>query len=239
MEPLRAIDEGVWQSGPVRSGLRPVLCVPGFLGDARVFAPFAEALGGRHVVALDLGPGDHDELVARVQGWVDRLEPELVTGSFGGLLARGVRGMASWATVGTLPSRAWLSGGVVAQRRLLQRLPGAVVSGMYRRHTLTSARADGLPDALARALAARGLDKATLVERLRIIETWPFDERPDVPTLWLAGATDPQVRWTRDQALEALGTGVTCAVVPGSHRPHASHPGPMVTRLEGFWRSGA
>jgi len=214
--------------------------VPGFQGDARIFAPLAAALPGRVLWAVDLGGGTVTEVTGRLQSVLDQAgRSEVVTGSYGGLVACGLRGLRSLAAVGTLPDRAWLQGGLTRQRRLLQRLPAGVVEAMYRHHTRRAGAADGLPVALTAALASAGLDKSTLVARLRSLETWPFAPPPDVPLLWIAGATDPQVRWTAADTHDALGPRATFTTVPGSHRPHASHPGALVGRLEGFWTTGA
>ncbi len=213
----------------------PVLCLPGLLGDARVFRPFvALAARSREVIALDL-PSGAPALAARSL----KLPPgrfHVVTGSYGGLVARCLppERMASLACVATLPGRSLCPRSVELQSRLLARLPAGLVEGIYARRLERVLAADGVPAELAEGMLIRGLSAEDLVARLRGVLDWDLPAQPSVPTLWILGATDPSARWTTEEVLRHQ-PGVQVTHVPGGHRPYASHPGPLLTRLQGFW----
>lgn len=71
--------------------------------------------------------------------------------------------------------------------------------------------------------------------RSRGVLDWDVGPLPPCPTLWILGATDPEAPWTKDEVL-AHCPAVEVTHVPGGHRPWASHPGPLLARLEAFWR---
>lgn len=200
--------------------MRPlVVCLPGFLGDVRVFHPFQRLAHARYEVRLQELDDPPPDRPAHV-----------LTGSFGGLVAAGwpAHTLRSLAMVGTLPHPSLVPASVRLQSRLLQRLPTAVLEPLYRRHSARSLAADGVD------LQTRGLDARTLRRRLRFVMQHDF-VFPDVPTLFVMGATDPQAP-TSGQVLR-FQPHAEVAHVPGGHRPYASHPGPLLTELERWWRS--
>ena len=219
-------------SGP-RSAT-PLLCLPGLLGDACVFEPFAIAASARRIVrAWDLPTGSPAEaanaLSARLQ------QPHhVLTGSFGGLVARCLppERLASLACVATLPDQDLVPESIRRRIAALDRLPDVLVEALYRRHSRRSLGLDGVPSVLIDR--TRGLDATTLRARLHGVLDWQLPPPPEVPTLWILGATDPQAAWSVDDVL-ARRPDVEVTHVPGGHRPYASHPGPLLTRLEQFW----
>lgn len=197
-----------------------IVCLPGFLGDARVFEPFRRLASSRYeVLLLDLP----------LRGLPPRAH--VLTGSYGGLVAAKLDPgrIRSLAMVGTLPSASLIPSSVRLQRRILGQLPERLVEGLYRRHSRRSLALDGVPDLRGEGLAAR-----VLLERLDEVLQHSF-VFPDVPTLWVLGATDPQAP-TSAQVLEHQPHAEVCHV-PGGHRPYASHPGPLLTELERWWSS--
>ncbi len=213
----------------------PVLCLPGLLGDARVFGPFAAlASRTREVIALDLPTGAPADAARALDLPPGRFH--VVTGSYGGLVARCLppERMASLACVATLPGRSLCPRRVELQSRALARLPDRVVERMYRRRLERALAEDGVPALLAEELLLRGLTAPELVGRLRGVLDWRLPPPPRVPTLWILGATDPMAPWSVREVLEHL-PDVEVTHVPGGHRPFASHPGPLLTRLQGFW----
>lgn len=211
--------------------LELIVCLPGLLGDHRVFEPFLTR-ARQHVeaVALDLPPGSPRQAAAALQ-----LPPgrhHFVTGSFGGLVAWCLdpARIASIACVSTLPDISMCPGRIRRQTALLRALPAPLVEAMYRRHQQRSLDEDGVPP----QLHLRSLDKETLVGRLQGVLDWDLPPPPDVPTLWLLGATDTQSRQTPVEVLRHR-PDAQVARIPGGHRPYASHPGPMLTRLRRFW----
>ncbi|MCP4806825.1 MAG: alpha/beta hydrolase [Proteobacteria bacterium] len=208
-----------------------IVCLPGLLGDRRIFEPFRAVAWTRHDLhLLDLPPGAPREAAAALE-----LPPgrhHLLTGSYGGLVARCLppERIASIACVATLPHPSLCPPGIRRTTRLLRHTPAPLVEALYRRHQRRSLALDGVPD----ELTLRSLDKRTLVQRLDGVLAWDLPPPPLVPTLWLLGATDPQAAWSVADVL-AHRPDVEVAHVPGGHRPYASHPGPLLTRLERFW----
>ena len=212
----------------------PLLCLPGLLGDACVFEPFAPLAAARRTVrAWDLPPGDPRAAAARIASRLDRPH-HLLTGSYGGLVARCLPPgkLASIACVATLPALDLTPPGIARRTRVLRWMPDRVVELLYRRHSHRSLALDGVPPELV--ARTRGLDAATLRERLDGVLAWELPPAPEVPTLWVLGATDPEAPWSVDEVL-ARRPEVEVCHVPGGHRPYASHPGPLLTRLERFW----
>ena len=107
-------------------------------------------------------------------------------------------------------------------------LPSPVVQALYRRHIRRGWAADGLD------LEPGSLSTGALLARLDEVLQHPF-AFPDVPTLWLLGATDAQAP-TPAQVL-AHQPHAQVVHVPGGHRPFATHPGPLFTELERWWAS--
>jgi len=194
-----------------------IVCLPGFLGDARVFEPFARIARSRYeVIALDLplsGPAP---------------EGHYLCGSYGGLVAAelAVERLRSLALVATLPGADLLPSSFRFQAALVRHLPGPLVERLYRNHSRRSLAADGAD------LQSRGLDATTLRTRLDRILHHRF-VFPPVPTLWILGATDPQAP-TAAEVLARQPHAEVCHV-PGGHRPYASHSGPLLTELERWW----
>lgn len=219
-------------SGP--RGPIPVLCLPGLLGAACVFEPFAALASARRIVrAWELPPGSPREAAALLAERLD--EPHhLVTGSFGGLVARCLppASIASLACVATLPDVSLTPPSVRARVRALEWLPAPAVERLYRRHSRRSLALDGVPSELIQKTS--GLDAATLRGRLRGVLDWDLPEPPRVPTLWVLGASDAEAPWSVAEVL-AHRPDVEVTHVPGGHRPYSSHPGPLLTRLERFW----
>lgn len=212
-----------------------MVCLPGFLGDARIFEPLGPLLAARRgAMAFDLPPGGPAEAAAALAPALEAVgrPVHLLTGSFGGLVARSLPPalLASLAMVATLPDPALIPPGVRAQAALLTLAPAPLIPAIYRRHLRRALAADGVPRDLALRLVARGLDKATLLGRLRGVLRWETGPLPPCPILWVRGATDPQA-----PPVEALPDVAEVTHVPGGHRPYASHPGPLFTRLERFW----
>ena len=240
---MRRVGEGLWAAGPER-GHRRALLLPGLFGDAQEMSPLAETLAARRpVLACDLPPGGPRAaaaaLVARLKD-ADLLQDDpfdAVTGSFGGLVAGCLPpgSLRSLAMIATLPSPTLISAAARRKAWLLAAAPAPVVEWLYRRHHRAVLARDGLPEALISTLTSGpGLTKETLVARLRGVVDWEVDPPPAVPTLWILGATDPETPWS---VAEVLSHHPEAEVthVPGGHRPYASHPGPLTTRLEGFW----
>ncbi|MEY3211908.1 MAG: Serine aminopeptidase [Pseudomonadota bacterium] len=238
---MRRVGEGLWATGPER-GRRRALLLPGLYGDARELSPLAETLAARRpVLTCDLPPGGPRAaaaaLVTRLNDADQRGPFDAVTGSFGGLVAAclppGLLG--TLAVVGTLPSPALIAPAARLKTTLLAAAPAPIVERLYRRHLRAVLARDGLPDALiTELLAGPGLTKDTLLGRLRGVIRWEVDPPPAVPTLWILGATDPETPWSVEEVLRHR-PEVEVTHVPGGHRPYASHPGPLTTRLEGFW----
>lgn len=85
-----------------------------------------------------------------------------------------------------------------------------------------AAPADPLTGMMAAMVAAPGRDTASLLALMAGLASEPFDpsapdaSRPDVPTLFVAGADDPMTAGL--DALAASVAGSTVVVVPGDHR---------------------
>ncbi|MCK6520677.1 alpha/beta hydrolase [Myxococcota bacterium] len=240
---MRFLSEGLWSAGPER-GRRRVLLLPGLFGDAREMSPLAERLAERRpVLACDLPPGGPRAaaaaLVARLHD-ADQLNNgplDAVTGSFGGLVAACLppRLLRSLAVIATLPSPALIPQAARWKTTLLSLAPAPVVEALYRRRQRGVLARDGVPEELINTLTSGpGITKDTLITRLRGVLDWEVDTPPAVPTLWILGATDPETPWCVADVLQHR-PEVEVSHVPGGHRPYASHPGPLTTRLESFW----
>ena len=203
------------------------MCLPGFLGDRRVFEPLAVLAHARfEVVTLDLPPGSPREAALALPA----VDGHYLTGSFGGLVASCLppSRLRSLALVATLPAASLIPRSVRLQSRLLRRLPAPALEALYRRHSARSLEQDGVD------LESEGLDAVTLRARLRGVLEHDF-VFPSVPLLWVLGATDPQAPNSGD-VLRHQPLAEVCHV-PGGHRPYASHPGPLLTELERWWSS--
>lgn len=219
----------------------PVVGLPGFLGDSRELEPLAERLAERRPVWLyDLPPGAPDEAAAQLAPQLERdldRPADLITGSFGGLVARALPPalLRSLAAVATLPGPDLIPPGIRWQARVLARLPAALVERAYAHHLRGALARDGVPPALIAALCGpRPLARDTLLGRLRGVLAWRTGPPPACPTLWVRGATDAEAPWSAEE-VQARWPGVSVVHVPGGHRPYASHPGPLVTALERSW----
>lgn len=214
------------------------MCLPGFLGDGRIFEPLAAVVAGRReVIAFDLPFGAPRRAAKALAPALETLAPfHLLTGSYGGLIARCLppRLLRSWATVGTLPARALVPPAVERRSRAMTLVPAPLLERVYRRHLRRSLARDGVPEDLALRLAARGLSKRELTTRALGVLDWDLDPLPPCPTLWILGAADPEAPWSPAQVLESC-PKVTVTHVPGGHQPFATHPGPLLTRMEAFW----
>ena len=213
--------------------LTPLVCLPGLLGDARIFEPFARlARRSREVHCLDLPPGPPRQAARELD--LPRGSFHVLTGSYGGLVARCLppERMLSLACVATLPDRSLCPRSVELQSRMLARMPSTLVERLYARRLDRVLAEDGVRSELADRL--HRLDRDTLVGRLRGVLDWDLPPQPQVPTLWVLGATDPMAPWSVGEILR-WHPHVQACHVPGGHRPYASHPGPLLTRLQGFW----
>lgn len=205
-----------------------------------MFEPLAPLLSPRRAVwAFDLPPCAPRQAAALILRELDELglsEVHLLTGSYGGLVARCLPAarLVSWATVATLPDRDLMAPGVTWEARALRLLPAPALEALYRRHLRRALAQDGVPRDLALRMARRGLGRRALLARLQGVLDWDLDPLPPVPTLWVLGDTDPQARWTVAEVL-ARCPRVTVSHVSGGHRPYASHPAPLAELLEGFW----
>lgn len=203
----------------------PVVCLPGIRGDSRIFEPFAAAAVARPVVLLDLPAGAPAVAAARLRDQLPSGPFHVVTGSFGGLVARFLPAsqLVSLACIGTLPSPTHLDPGMARRAHLLMALPDRVLESLYARHSRRSFAQEGLPPALIARLLDRPLAAAVLRGRLRSVLGGHHGHVPACPVMWVHGAHDAQVRWS----VEALQRAVPHATVlqtPGAHFPHASHP---------------
>lgn len=225
---------------PGAAGRAPLVCLPGFLGDRRIFEPLAEAAeGAREIIAFDLPSGAPRKAARSLAPRLAPLAPlHLLTGSYGGLVARCLPPglLLSWATVGTLPARGLVPTAVERRSRAMAAVPAPLLERLYRRHLRRSLRRDGVPEDLALRLATRGLSKEELLRRARGVLAWDLDPLPPCPTLWILGATDPEAPWSPAQVLLSC-PAVEVARVPGGHQPFATHPGPLLARLAAFWAS--
>jgi len=220
-----------------------VICLPGLLGDARVFDPLIEALQGeREITGLDLPPGSFSNAAAvstaKLQAHWDK-PVDLVTGSFGGLVALSLPKacVRSIATVGTMPDKRFFPTAMAQLLRGLRPMPSSWVEHLYRQHLTRSLEQDGVPADIRSALAQRTIRKQVLIDRLTSIR----QENPrglDVPLLWLTGTEDGQTRWSPSEVLAAYPRAIIDSV-PGAHRPYASHPEHLADRLRQFWSERA
>lgn len=229
---------GVLRSdGPL--DLPPVLCLPGVLGDALVFEPFAELMAGRRRVFLaDLPPGDPWRSAAILARRLEATGPfHVVTGSFGGLVCHKLPAhlVLSGAHVATLPSLEQRNQLQILKGRALRKLPAAIVEPLYARHLRDSLNEEGLPAELIERVLARERSKDELIGRLQCLLDDEFPERPeDRPTLWILGENDEQAPWSTPE-VHAHHPNAQVARLPGGHRPYATQPGPLIARLEEFW----
>ncbi|HCH63865.1 MAG: hypothetical protein CL927_02865 [Deltaproteobacteria bacterium] len=215
-----------------------VVCLPGIRGDARIFEPLTAVTGGRSFVALDLPPGAPALAAARLVPHLPSGPLHLVTGSFGGLVARFLpqARIASLACIGTLPSPDHLDPAMVRRARLLLPLPDRALERLYARHSRRSLQHEGLPDALIHRLVSRPIPAAVLRARLRSVLSGYHGQVPPVPVAWIHGVRDVQAHWSPSELRQAVGN-VHLMEVPGGHFPHATHPTPLWSSLERGWWS--
>lgn len=192
------------------------------------------------LVPLHLPPGGPALAAARL---VPRLPPgrfTVLTGSFGGLVARFLppHRMAGLTCVGTLPSPQFLSPAMARRARVFMALPDPLLEALYARHGRRSLLEDGVAPAVVDQILSRPVPAPVLRGRLRAILAGHHGTPPAVPTLWLSGADDPQITWTRGE-LEHAVVGVHTRVVPGRHFPHASHPEALWATVSAFFRGQA
>lgn len=230
----------VWEtSGP--TGVTPVLCLDGILGRSRIFSPFAELCApSRTVVLADLPPGDPWRAAALLARRLEGRAPmHVLTGSYGGLVARKLPNhlVASVSCIGTLPHSRFVARDMKLQVAALRRMPARVVEPLYHRRSRSALVDDGVPSALVDELTGTPLDADVLLGRLTAVTDHDLPElNPDWPVLWLHGADDPQITWT-EADVRAEHPNAQVATVPGGHHPHASHPGPLLERVQAFWDS--
>lgn len=238
MLPLETHGVGVLRSsGPVDAV--PVLCIPGVLGDAMVFEALAAQLSpNRRVFLADLPEGDPWRAAAVMARRLEATGPfHVLTGSYGGLVCHKLPDhlVVSGAHVATLPSLEARDPVQLLKGRLLRKLPARVVEPLYAKHLQDSLSAEGLEPALIARLLSRTRPKAELIGRLQCLLDDEFPERPeDRPTLWILGDDDDQADWTSAE-IQAHHPQAQVAHVPGGHRPYATHPEPMLARLQDFW----
>ncbi len=195
-----------------RTGPEPTLvCLPGFQGDARVFAEFASRWQ-RRVLLVDLPTGSPREagavLSSRLSRWIDG-EVDWLTGSFGGLVLRSLpdRWVGRAVLVGTLDTHARVPRKAFAARHLVNRLPGALLEVLYRTHLRRSLRSDGVSADLVERMTRRGLTAEVVRGRLDGVLEWEVDPPLRVPPTTLRE--------------------------PGVHRPWASDPAGFAELLQG------
>ena len=215
-----------------------VVCLPGIRGDARIFEPLAAVAGDRGFLALDLPPGGPALAAARLRPQLPAERFHLVTGSFGGLVARFIprARMVSLACIGTLPSPDHLDPSMRRRARLLLALPDRALELLYARHGRRSFQHEGLADALIDRLADRPLPARVLRARLRSVLGGAHGRVPGVPVAWVHGSADTQVRWSPAELRQTVAHAAVLDV-PGGHFPHATHPTALWSRLERDWWS--
>ena len=217
----------------------PLVCLPGLLGNPRIFEPLTEAIGGaRSVTALELPEGTPFAAAERVSLAIRERTARpvhVLTGSWGGLvgLCLPPEQVASLALVATLPHHSYYPSWMTPARRALTLLPPRLVEALYRRRLARELALDGVPAPLAAALVERGIERSVLLSRLKFARCRDIP-RARVPALWLAGEEDPQVMWTAHE-VRSHHPGAGFTPVPGRHRPHASHPEALLERLESWW----
>lgn len=236
---LEEIAVGTRATPAVDGPALPILCLPGVLGDALVFEPLAALLPHRRVLLADLPLGDPWRAAPILARRLEGLGPfHVLTGSYGGLVAHklGEHLVASAAHVATLPDLSMREDRRLWTGRVLQRTPAPLVIRLYREHLARSLAQDGLDQAMVQRLLERTRSKEELMDRLWCILNDQLPERPpERPTLWIVGEGDTQAAWSTAE-IQAAQPGVQVAHVPGGHRPYATHPQPLVARLEDFWR---
>jgi len=215
-----------------------VVCLPGIRGDARIFTPLTARSPSVSWVPLDLPPGGPALAAARLQSSLPAGRFHLLTGSFGGLVARFLppARIASLACIGTLPSPAFLRPQMVRQAQLLMALPDRLFQRLYGLHGRRSLTTDGLPPALIDQLLDRPIDAAVLRTRLRSVLAGHHGALPPVPVAWLHGTDDQQITWSPTDLHRTL-PQVRLFEVQGSHFPHASHPAALWSILHRDWWS--
>ena len=215
-----------------------MVCLPGIRGDARIFAPLTAQSPSVSWTPLDLPPGGPALAAARLRSALPAGRFHLLTGSFGGLVARFLppERIASLACIGTLPSPAFLRPQMVRQAQLLMALPDRLFQRLYGRYGRRSLTTDGLPTALVDQLLDRPIDATVLRTRLRSVLAGHHGTLPPVPVAWLHGTDDQQITWSPTDLHRTL-PQVRLFEVQGSHFPHASHPAALWSILHHDWWS--
>lgn len=162
----------------------------------------------------------------------------LITGSYGGLVARHLppSRIASLTCIGTLPHPRHLQPAMARQAQALCLLPDAVLERVYAAHSRRSLKAAGVPDCVRAELAQEPLGASVLRGRLKAVVDGRHGSPPPVPTLWVHGVDDGQVVWSTHDLKEAC-PWAEQVKVPGGHFPHATHPAPLLNAVLPFWRS--
>lgn len=218
----------------------PIVCLPGIRGDRRVFSPLLDVAGAETpMVPLDLPPGAPALAAARLLPHLPAGPVHLLTGSYGGLVARFLppQRIASLACIGTLPAPTFLDPQLVGKAQGLLALPDGMMARLYRIHGRRSLQREGVPEAVVAALCDHPLSARTLRGRLRGVLSGHHGVVPPVPCAWIHGSEDAQIRWTEAQ-LRAAVPGVTCLEVDGGHFPHATHPAILWRTLRDDWWAG-
>ncbi len=215
-----------------------MVCLPGIRGDARIFTPLTALHPAVSWVLLDLPPGGPALAAARLRSVLPAGRFHLLTGSFGGLVARFLPAprIASIACIGTLPSKAFLQPRMIRQAQLLMTLPDRLLGPLYERHARRSLTAAGLPLAPVAQLLDRPIDPPVLRGRLRSVLAGHHGRVPALPVAWIHGTDDPQITWSRADLQRAV-PHAQVFEVPGGHFPHATHPGDLWTSLHHGWWS--
>ena len=198
--------------------------IPGIAGEVREFSRLTTYRAGTTILVLTLPDTESASLhvlARRLEAALPDHPVTVVGASFGALIARAMEParVARLITIGMLPLRteAATRAGLVA--RLLRFLPEPAYAAWYARRSEAAWAEDGADAELIASVRLPA--RRVLAARLAAIARWGLPERPRVPTVMLWGATDRFATW--DVAtVEAL--GAQGAVVPGSHRPHLSHP---------------
>jgi pimeloyl-ACP methyl ester carboxylesterase len=158
--------------------------------------------------------------------------PVVVFGaSLGGLVGRALARRSDGrviglVTLGALPSPARCPPGLRRVAALAARTPPPVFAAAWRRRLERRMTAEGI-DLVSRGWLLRDLPgRDVALARLRAVLGWRDGAAPGVPTVWLRGQTDTEAPWTAADARADL-PGVPVSVVPGGHRAHWTHPGPV------------
>jgi len=205
--------------------------LPGFLGDARVFAALTDLGDQRPVMALNLPEHGHTiaELATEVLIRITVPRFAVIGLSLGGLIGwamslQAPERVAHLITVGTLPDHSLLPEDWARTRLLSRWTP--FFAAVYRHRLRGQLRHEGVgPDETA-MLTEELPARTTVMARSAAIDTWGLDEAPPVPTNWLRGQVDGLAPWTARDVQHHL-PDVAFETIPGGHYAPLTHPGPF------------